>query len=107
MMMPVWVPLRCRWRGICLPFEIGYNVQQHGKGDIMNFEEYREDASDMTTDDLLDDYAFSHISKDPFYIIDGPAIKTTDAELREWLLWCLFYKKPKDEYPLAKQLINR
>jgi hypothetical protein len=73
----------------------------------MNFEEYREDASDMTTDDLLDQYTFSHIDEAPFFLIEETYPAISDAELREWLLWCMFYDKSKDEYPLAKQLMNR
>jgi hypothetical protein len=71
----------------------------------MNFDEFREDASDMTNFDLAQNYRKRN--GEAFFLIEETYPVISDAELREWLLWCMYYGKPKEEYPLAKQFDNR
>jgi hypothetical protein len=71
----------------------------------MNFDEFHEDALDMSDDDLL--IRYNADNDEPFFCIEETYPVISDAELREWLLWCMFYDKPKDEYPLAKQFAER
>lgn len=63
------------------------------------FREFCEESRDMSLGDLLDDYASTFHAA--FFIMgeDGPYVGK--KELRRWLNWCLFYGRPREEYPLA------
>jgi hypothetical protein len=71
----------------------------------MNFEEFCEDAADMTTIDIVVSYNMDH--DEPFFCIEETYPVISDDELRRWALWCMCYGKSKDEYPLAKQFAER
>ncbi len=47
--------------------------------------------------------AYVKMFKEPFFLIDGPSINVSDEELYRWLNWCIFYGKPRDEYPEANK----
>ncbi|NMM99735.1 hypothetical protein G1C96_0313 [Bifidobacterium sp. DSM 109958] len=65
------------------------------------FKEFCEEGKSMSLGDLLSDYA--HTFHAAFFVMgeDGPYV--TDKELRDWLNWCVFYGKPRNEYPLANK----
>lgn len=66
-----------------------------------DFEDFCKGSKDIPTVDLLTAYAVSH--GNGFFNIEDTSINVTDDELRRWVLWCNYYGKPKDEYPLANQ----
>ncbi|PJM75032.1 hypothetical protein [Bifidobacterium simiarum] len=65
------------------------------------FKEFCEEGESMSLGDLLEEYA--NVFHAAFFIMgeDGPYV--SDKELRDWLNWCVFYGKPRDEYPLTNQ----
>lgn len=36
---------------------------------------------------------------EPFFNIEDASINVTDSELFRWVNWCIFYGKPKNQYP--------
>lgn len=65
-----------------------------------DFDSFVADDS-ATTGDLLDCY--SDLFERPFFNIEAQGPFVSDKELRRWVSWCLFYGKPRDEYPLTNQ----
>ncbi|TPF96862.1 hypothetical protein EP30_05460 [Bifidobacterium sp. UTCIF-39] len=65
-----------------------------------DFDSFVNDES-ATVEDLLDCY--SDLFEQPFFNIEAQGPFVTDNELRRWVAWCLFYGRPRDEYPLANQ----
>lgn len=64
-----------------------------------DFEAFCKEARDIPDGDLLSAYAVSHGAG--FFDIEDTSINVTQEELRRWLLWCNYYGRPKEEYPLA------
>ena len=64
-----------------------------------DFEAFCKEARDIPSGDLLSAYAVSHGVG--FFDIEDTSINVTQEELRRWLLWCNYYGRPKEEYPLA------
>lgn len=64
-----------------------------------DFEAFCKGANDISDGDLLTAYAVSQGVG--FFDIEDNSINVTPEELRRWLLWCVYYGRPKDEYPLA------
>ena len=64
-------------------------------GDFDSF--VADDSASMG--DLLEAYA--HMFHRPFFNIEAQGPFVTDDELNRWVSWCLFYGKPRNEYPLA------
>lgn len=61
------------------------------------FEAFCNDGSDMSVGDLLTWY--SNRFQEAFFDEEGPESRVSDEELTRWLNWCLYYGKPRDEYP--------
>ena len=64
-----------------------------------DFEDFCRGAEDIPIGDLSTAYFVSQGVG--FFDIEDTSINVTNKELRRWLLWCVYYGKPKDEYPLA------
>ncbi|HCH21541.1 MAG TPA: hypothetical protein DEW10_01740, partial [Bifidobacterium sp.] len=63
-----------------------------------------EEPGPMTREKLDESMgAYVKMFKEPFFLIDGPSINVSDEELYRWLNWCIFYGKPRDEYPEANK----
>ena len=84
------------------PFElVAYHVRimQEASRD-KDFEDFCNDGSELSIGDLLTWYA--NRFKTAFFHV-GETLLITDKELERWLNWCLYYGKPRDEYPFANQ----
>ena len=57
------------------------------------------------TKEHIDDWfgAYSATFHESFFILDGPSISVSDEEVYRWLNWCVFYGRPRDEYPDAEK----
>lgn len=64
-----------------------------------DFEDFCKEFKDVPTVALLKSYALARWNG--FFDIEDTSINVTDDELRRWVLWCVYYGKPKEEYPLA------
>ena len=42
---------------------------------------------------------YSVMFHEPFFDIEGPCTTASEEEIYRWLQWCIFYGKPKEEYP--------
>lgn len=65
-----------------------------------DFDSFAADKSASIEDSLV---AYAHMFHQPFFDIEEQGPFVTDDELHRWVSWCLFYGKPRDEYPLANQ----
>ncbi|RSX52417.1 hypothetical protein [Bifidobacterium callimiconis] len=63
------------------------------------FKEFCQEGESMPLGDLLTSYA--HVFHEAFFNMgeDGPYVG--EKKLRDWLNWCIFYGRPRDEYPFA------
>ena len=65
------------------------------------FQEFRAEGADMSLGDRLTDYA--NLFHGAFFHVAEQGPFATERELKHWLDWCLFYGRPRDEYPLAEE----
>ncbi len=69
-----------------------------------DFDQAMEESGPMAREKLDESMgAYVKMFKEPFFLIDGPSINVSDEELYRWLNWCIFYGKPRDEYPEANK----
>lgn len=66
-----------------------------------SFEEFCNDDSQITIGGLLTWYA--NRFKTSFFKVGEQGPFVTEKELERWLNWCLYYGRPRDEYPLANK----
>ncbi|KAA8819408.1 hypothetical protein CSQ85_05150 [Bifidobacterium rousetti] len=60
------------------------------------FKKFCENDEGISVGELLDTYASAFNA--PFFSVEEQGPFIADDELRQWLGWCLFYGKPRDEY---------
>ena len=69
-----------------------------------DFDQWMEEAGSATKEHIDDCFgAYSATFHESFFILDGPSISISDEEVYRWLNWCVFYGRPRDEYPDAKK----
>ena len=70
-----------------------------------DFDQAMEEAGPATKENINDAMgAYSAMFHESCFLIDGPSISVSNEELYRWLNWCVFYGRPRDEYPLAERL---
>lgn len=86
------------------------------------FLRYAEARSFFNSNMLMYEYMESRLSDTPLYtpktVCGGetggprpeneiPFPDASDEEMRLWMLWCLYYKRPHTDYPLAQEYYDR
>ena len=70
-----------------------------------DFDQAMEEAGPATKENINDAMgAYIAMFHESFFLIDGPSISVSNEELYRWLNWCVFYGRPRHEYPLAERL---
>ncbi|WP_026644989.1 hypothetical protein [Bifidobacterium sp. AGR2158] len=67
-----------------------------------DFEAFCRESKDISVGDLSTAYFRSQGVG--FFNIEDDSINVTGKELQRWMLWCVYYGRPKEEYPLAETL---
>ncbi|KAA8831459.1 hypothetical protein EMO89_01620 [Bifidobacterium tissieri] len=65
-----------------------------------DFDSFVANDTDRVEEALV---AYAHMFGRPFFNIEEQGPYVSDDELKRWVDWCLYYGKPRDEYPLANK----
>ena len=69
-----------------------------------DFDQAMAEAGPATKENINDAMgAYIAMFHESFFILDGPSISVSKEELYRWLDWCVFYGRPRDEYPDAEK----
>lgn len=71
-----------------------------------SFEQFLADGRDETTlQNAIGNASIMYhgIFHEPFLNIEYTSVDVSDEELYQWVCWCIFYGKSKEEYPLMNQ----